>query len=174
MAVCGAVGSGKSSLLSAILGHMKIDQGRVSVDGSFAYVSQQAWIMNSSLRDNILFGEAFDPKRYHSISHQCYAMKSLINASIFALFVGIQSGITTSFQLVLSVKIWTYYLQEMTRKLAREASIFLADNDRESPWREHFMLTGREISLFLNNIIFQKSDKWKKLYAETSICWMTR
>ena len=64
MAVCGAVGSGKSSLLSAILGHMKIDQGRVSVDGSFAYVSQQAWIMNSSLRDNILFGEAFDPKRY--------------------------------------------------------------------------------------------------------------
>jgi uncharacterized UPF0160 family protein len=54
-----------------------------------------------------------------------------------------------------------YYLQEMTRKLAREASIFLADNDRESPWREHFMLTGREISLFLNNIIFQKSNKWK-------------
>jgi ATP-binding cassette subfamily C (CFTR/MRP) protein 5 len=67
VAVCGAVGAGKSSLLSAILGHMKTSRGRVSVDGSFAYVSQQAWIMNSSLRDNILFGEAFDPKRYISL-----------------------------------------------------------------------------------------------------------
>lgn len=64
MAICGAVGSGKSSLLSAILGHMKEEHGRVSIEGSFAYVAQQAWIMNSSLRENILFGETFDPKKY--------------------------------------------------------------------------------------------------------------
>lgn len=63
MGVCGSVGSGKSSLLSALLGHMKIEHGTISVDGSFAYVSQQAWIMNSSLQDNILFGEAFEAKK---------------------------------------------------------------------------------------------------------------
>lgn len=57
------MGAGKSSLLSAVLGHMKIEQGRVSIDGSFAYVSQQAWIMNSSLKDNILFGESLDPRK---------------------------------------------------------------------------------------------------------------
>ena len=43
---------------------MKVEQGRVSVDGSFAYVSQQAWIMNNTLRENILFGETFDAKKY--------------------------------------------------------------------------------------------------------------
>lgn len=62
--VCGAVGSGKSSLLSAILGQMILERGRVSVDGSFAYVSQQAWIINCTLRENILFGEPFDAERY--------------------------------------------------------------------------------------------------------------
>ncbi|XP_046462037.1 ATP-binding cassette sub-family C member 5-like isoform X1 [Daphnia pulex] len=77
VAVCGAVGAGKSSLLSAILGHMKTSRGRVSVDGSFAYVSQQAWIMNSSLRDNILFGEAFDPKRYYDVISACALSQDL-------------------------------------------------------------------------------------------------
>lgn len=63
MGICGTVGAGKSSLLSAILGQMKLEKGTVSVDGSFAYVSQQAWIMNCSLQDNILFGEPFDAKK---------------------------------------------------------------------------------------------------------------
>jgi len=64
--VCGAVGCGKSSLISALLGQMKVEEGTVSIDGSFAYVSQQAWIMNCSLQDNILFGESFDAKKYGS------------------------------------------------------------------------------------------------------------
>ncbi len=71
VAVCGTVGAGKSSLLSAILGHMKIGQGRISVDGSFAYVSQQAWIMNCTLRENILFGETFDAKKYYDVISAC-------------------------------------------------------------------------------------------------------
>ena len=61
--VCGSVGAGKSSLLSAVLGHMDLSGGSVSIDGSFAYVSQQAWIMNCSVKENILFGEAFDAKK---------------------------------------------------------------------------------------------------------------
>jgi ATP-binding cassette subfamily C (CFTR/MRP) protein 5 len=61
--VCGTVGSSKSSLISAILGQMILAQGRVTIDGSFAYVSQQAWIINCTLRDNILFGETFDVER---------------------------------------------------------------------------------------------------------------
>ena len=61
--VCGAVGSGKSSLLSAVLGQMILERGRVMVDGDFAYVSQQAWIINCTLRENILFGEPFDGEK---------------------------------------------------------------------------------------------------------------
>lgn len=76
------VGAGKSSLLSAILGHMKIEKGRVSVDGSFAYVSQQAWIMNSTLRDNILFGEALDPKRWDQVNYVLKLLAFVINKSV--------------------------------------------------------------------------------------------
>jgi len=61
--VCGGVGSGKSSLLSANLGKMMKESGQVTIDGSLAYVSQQPWIMNSTLKDNILFGEPLNVEK---------------------------------------------------------------------------------------------------------------
>lgn len=69
--ICGQVGAGKSSLLSAALGQMKIINGKVSRDGSCAYVSQQAWILNATLKENILFGEPFNAKRYFHTLHCC-------------------------------------------------------------------------------------------------------
>ncbi|XP_065575832.1 ATP-binding cassette sub-family C member 5-like isoform X11 [Artemia franciscana] len=68
--ICGPVGSGKSSLLSAILGQLKLDSGEVGVRGSIAYVPQQAWIMNATLKENIIFGEKFDPLTYYRVM-QC-------------------------------------------------------------------------------------------------------
>lgn len=59
-AVVGAVGSGKSSLISAILGEMDIVSGTVNTYGSIAYVPQQAWIQNATVQDNITFGKPFD------------------------------------------------------------------------------------------------------------------
>lgn len=61
--VCGAVGSGKSSLISALLGQMCLLSGQVAVRGSTAYVPQQPWILNSTLKENILFGQLFSSKR---------------------------------------------------------------------------------------------------------------
>uniref|UniRef100_A0A7S3G695 Uncharacterized protein n=1 Tax=Palpitomonas bilix TaxID=652834 RepID=A0A7S3G695_9EUKA len=55
VAVVGKVGSGKSSLLSSILGEMKTVSGRVVSSGSIAYVPQEAWILNSTFRQNIVF-----------------------------------------------------------------------------------------------------------------------
>uniref|UniRef100_A0A2I3RSQ3 ATP binding cassette subfamily C member 13 (pseudo n=1 Tax=Pan troglodytes TaxID=9598 RepID=A0A2I3RSQ3_PANTR len=55
VAVVGQVGSGKSSVLSAILGEMEKLTGVVQRKGSVAYVSQQAWIQNCILQENILF-----------------------------------------------------------------------------------------------------------------------
>ena len=54
-AVVGTVGSGKSSFLSALLGEMDKISGNVEVNGKVAYVSQQAWIQNATLKDNIIF-----------------------------------------------------------------------------------------------------------------------
>ncbi|TMW62290.1 hypothetical protein Poli38472_009783 [Pythium oligandrum] len=63
-AVVGHVGSGKSTLLSGVLGDAKCSRGQVAVRGSIAYVSQQPFIQNATVRDNITFGLPFDSKRY--------------------------------------------------------------------------------------------------------------
>lgn len=69
--ICGSVGSGKTSLISAILGQMTLLEGSIAVSGTFAYVAQQAWILNATLRDNILFGKEFDEERYNSVLNSC-------------------------------------------------------------------------------------------------------
>ncbi|KAF9142605.1 hypothetical protein BGX30_002584 [Mortierella sp. GBA39] len=66
-AVVGRVGQGKSSLMSALIGEMYKRHGQVIVSGSVAYVSQVAWILNGSLRDNILFGSTFNQSKYDRI-----------------------------------------------------------------------------------------------------------
>uniref|UniRef100_A0A6I8P7E5 ATP-binding cassette sub-family C member 5 n=1 Tax=Ornithorhynchus anatinus TaxID=9258 RepID=A0A6I8P7E5_ORNAN len=69
--ICGSVGSGKTSLISAILGQMTLLEGSIAVNGTFAYVAQQAWILNATLRDNILFGKEFDEERYNMVLNGC-------------------------------------------------------------------------------------------------------
>lgn len=92
LAIVGRVGSGKSSLLSAILGEMVKLSGsftvkgsvvRASVIGSFAvaemqtqaYVPQNPWIMGGTVRDNITFGAKFDQEFYDIVIEAC-ALKS--------------------------------------------------------------------------------------------------
>ena len=70
-AVVGTVGSGKSSLLSALLGEMERSGGTAELRGRVAYVSQQAWIQNARLKDNILFGAKEDEARYRAAIDDC-------------------------------------------------------------------------------------------------------
>ncbi|XP_046591581.1 multidrug resistance-associated protein 1 isoform X8 [Neodiprion lecontei] len=71
VAFVGSVGSGKSSLVSALLGEMDRLGGRVNTKGSIAYVSQQAWIQNATLQDNILFGKSLDKSLYNRVIEAC-------------------------------------------------------------------------------------------------------
>ncbi|XP_044034326.1 ATP-binding cassette sub-family C member 3 isoform X1 [Siniperca chuatsi] len=71
LAVVGHVGCGKSSLISALLGEMEKLEGEVSIRGSVAYVPQQAWIQNATLRDNILFGIPYNEQKYLSVLEAC-------------------------------------------------------------------------------------------------------
>lgn len=66
VALIGEFGSGKSSILSAILGEMNCSDGSVSVNGTVAYADQNPWILNDTVKNNILFGEAFNEKQYQS------------------------------------------------------------------------------------------------------------
>lgn len=69
--VVGRVGAGKSSFLQAILGDLYKVKGEVVVRGSIAYVAQQAWVMNASVKENIIFGHKWDPTFYEKTVKAC-------------------------------------------------------------------------------------------------------
>ncbi|XP_044502780.1 ABC transporter C family member 5-like isoform X2 [Mangifera indica] len=75
VAVCGMVGSGKSSLLSCILGEIPKISGEVKVCGTAAYVSQSAWIQSGNIEENILFGSPMDKVKYKKVIHACSLKK---------------------------------------------------------------------------------------------------
>ncbi|XP_058820116.1 multidrug resistance-associated protein 1-like [Topomyia yanbarensis] len=70
-AIVGSVGTGKSTLISALLGELEKIKGTVNTDGRIAFVPQQAWIQNSTLRENILFGRGFDERKYDRVLESC-------------------------------------------------------------------------------------------------------
>lgn len=67
VAIVGAVGSGKSSFLSALVGEMRKGQGSVHMSGSIGFCAQVPWIMNATVRENILFGREYDEERYNRV-----------------------------------------------------------------------------------------------------------
>ncbi|CAF2079413.1 unnamed protein product [Brassica napus] len=77
VAVCGTVGSGKSSLLSSILGEVPKISGTVKVFGSKAYVAQSPWIQSGKVEDNILFGKPMEREWYQSVLEACCLNKDL-------------------------------------------------------------------------------------------------
>ncbi|KAG0087671.1 hypothetical protein BGZ93_010808, partial [Podila epicladia] len=82
--IVGATGSGKSALLLALLGELERVEGSVYLPrldytqessmkrgSGIAYVAQTAWLQNSTIRDNILFGREFDQDRYDAVVGGC-------------------------------------------------------------------------------------------------------
>ncbi|KPU73779.1 uncharacterized protein Dana_GF14209, isoform M [Drosophila ananassae] len=88
VALVGTVGSGKSSVVQAFLGEMEKLAGVVNTVGKLAYVPQQAWIQNATVRDNILFGQTYDRKRYNKVIDAC-----ALRADIDILSAGDQTEI---------------------------------------------------------------------------------
>ncbi|CAO3572885.1 unnamed protein product [Mortierella alpina] len=81
-AVVGRVGEGKSSLVGALLGEMYKYSGSVRACGSLAFVAQSAWILNDTVRNNILFGHEYDKERYLQVIRACALapdLKMLVN-----------------------------------------------------------------------------------------------
>ncbi|GIQ82626.1 hypothetical protein KIPB_003794, partial [Kipferlia bialata] len=71
--VGGTVGGGKTSLLNAMMGELRpaTEDAGVLVHGSVAYCPQSAWIMNETIKNNILFGKPFDADRYAATIEMC-------------------------------------------------------------------------------------------------------
>ncbi|KAL2322779.1 hypothetical protein Fmac_027158 [Flemingia macrophylla] len=77
VAVCGTVGSGKSSLLSCIIGEVPKISGTLKICGTKAYVSQSPWIQSGKIEDNILFGKEMEREKYEKVLEACSLTKDL-------------------------------------------------------------------------------------------------
>uniref|UniRef100_A0A7S3L4V8 ATP-dependent transporter ycf16 n=1 Tax=Amphora coffeiformis TaxID=265554 RepID=A0A7S3L4V8_9STRA len=72
IAIVGKVGSGKTTLLRALLGEVPAQPGtELWMSGALSYAPQIAFILNRSLRENILFGCDFDEARYEEVIDAC-------------------------------------------------------------------------------------------------------
>lgn len=71
--VTGSIGSGKSSLLAALAGELKLANPRdafIKIDGKLMFCSSP-WIQNATVRENIIFGKEFDPIKYNRVLDVC-------------------------------------------------------------------------------------------------------
>ena len=69
--VIGSIGSGKSTFLMSLMNEIPITKGSIKLNGRIAYVAQDPWIVNGSIRDNILFGREYDKNKYKTIIDVC-------------------------------------------------------------------------------------------------------
>jgi ATP-binding cassette subfamily C (CFTR/MRP) protein 1 len=75
--IIGQVGSGKSSFVSAVLGNLHKTRGTVSVSGRVSYVPQTAWVMNATIKENIIFGRPFNGELYNRTLKNCALLPDL-------------------------------------------------------------------------------------------------
>lgn len=75
--IVGRVASGKTSFLEALLGNVWKIHGEVVVRGEVAYVAQQPWVMNASVKENILFGHRWDEAFYQDTITACALAEDL-------------------------------------------------------------------------------------------------
>lgn len=92
--IIGPTGSGKTSMLMALLGEMSLIEGSVYLPGgkcredlkadpetglteSVAYCAQQAWLVNGTIKENIVFASPWDAKRYKNVIVACSLQRDL-------------------------------------------------------------------------------------------------
>lgn len=76
-AISGPVGSGKSSLLHLILKELQPSEGSITVNGKLSYASQEPWLFEGNIRDNILFGQPFNKSKYEEVINVCALQRDL-------------------------------------------------------------------------------------------------
>lgn len=73
--IVGPVGSGKSSLLQALLRELPLEHGSIAMCGTLSYAAQEPWVFAGSARQNILFGQKMEQKRYDAVVRTCAMVK---------------------------------------------------------------------------------------------------
>ncbi|EEC01718.1 multidrug resistance protein, putative [Ixodes scapularis] len=77
IAIVGPVASGKSSLLSALLGNLRVCSGSVDCVKGVAYAPQCPWIQNKTIRENVIFTSKYDSELYKTVLEACCLKRDL-------------------------------------------------------------------------------------------------
>ena len=97
LAIVGPVGSGKSTIINAIIGEVSVSPSTtMERRGKVAYASQVAFILNSTVRENILFGSDFDAARYNQVLDACCLREDIKHLSNGDLTEIGERGVTLS------------------------------------------------------------------------------
>ncbi|XP_055543851.1 ATP-binding cassette sub-family C member 3-like isoform X2 [Wyeomyia smithii] len=134
--VVGPVGSGKTSLLKGILG--ELTGGAVYTAGKIAYVSQEPWILNRTIRENITFGQEYNQSLFENVIKACGLVPDL-NMFEFGLdtIIG-EKGITISGGQKQRIS--------LARAVYQNADVFLLDDPLSS--------VDEEVSDYVYNKLF--------------------
>jgi ABC-type multidrug transport system fused ATPase/permease subunit len=77
--LCGPAGSGKTSLLLGILGQTECCSGTCTVGGKISFARSEVFLMEGSIRENILFGLPFNETKYQEVIYSCCLIPDLSN-----------------------------------------------------------------------------------------------
>jgi ATP-binding cassette subfamily C (CFTR/MRP) protein 4 len=77
VAVIGAVGQGKSSLLQLMMRELTVEEGSMQVNGSVSYLSQEPWVMSGTVVENVLFGRPYDEALFKEVIECCALVDDL-------------------------------------------------------------------------------------------------
>ncbi|TYG47316.1 hypothetical protein ES288_D11G328400v1 [Gossypium darwinii] len=147
VAVCGMVGSGKSSFLSCLLGELPKISGTLKLFGRTAYVAQSPWIQTGKIVDNILFGKEMDRDKYDKVLEACALKKDLEILSFGDQTVIGEWGINLSGGQKHRIQI--------ARALYHDADIYLFDDPFstvDAHTRSHLLKSFEWQEVLLNNL----------------------
>lgn len=77
MAVIGSVGSGKTALLLSMMNEMVTKEGTVQKNGKIAFMPQETFLLSATVRENVIFGEEFEEKKYQDIISKCQLISDI-------------------------------------------------------------------------------------------------
>ncbi|KAL3185902.1 hypothetical protein MRX96_028779 [Rhipicephalus microplus] len=161
--ICGRVGSGKTSLLNALCGEMNLLKGEMDVNGSIAIVTQQAWIFNATIRDNILFGLPYLKSRYDAVLESCCLLPDLAMFSCADLTEIGEKGAT----LTVDSRVACHLLERCILGALRDKTVFLVTHSMsalEKCQQILYMRGGRIIERGTHPALVSFPGEYRKMF----------
>ncbi|XP_037300590.1 LOW QUALITY PROTEIN: multidrug resistance-associated protein 4 [Manduca sexta] len=119
-AIIGPVGSGKSSILQAILKELPLCEGNVNIKGRISYACQESWLFPDTVRENILFGLPYDVRKYQEVCKTCCLLPDFKQFPYGDLSLVGERGVSLSGGQRARIN--------LARAIYREADIYLLDD----------------------------------------------